>query len=322
MGRDDLSQAEVEGLTGSRAPLAGQAAGLRSHGVQMPDRVPPAVAYDFRCAERLGPELTHGLESLHERAACDFAVALSSLARSAIAVHVAGVAQGTYAEFVRGLQNPTCLAVVDAEPLSPKLALDIGPAVIYPVIDRLLGAIHGTAPPLGRPLTEIERRLAGRIVSLMLDSLRRAWQDVIAVPFQLVRLETDPGRAAVALPSELVAMVRFDVSIGDVRGPMTCCLPRAAIDRVAHQLGAVEPMPNVAAIARRIDPAGAVKSLRAVELVAELAALRITTGELSDLRVGDVITTERNVDSPLVISVDGIPTFHARPGGFRDARQF
>ena len=48
-----------------------------------------------------------------------------------------------------------------------------------------------------------------------------------------------------------------------------------------------------------------------------LAQTRIGTGELIGLRVGDIITTEKDVHSPLVVSIEGLPKFHARPGAYK-----
>ena len=53
------------------------------------------------------------------------------------------------------------------------------------------------------------------------------------------------------------------------------------------------------------------------ELKVSLASTRITTGDLVHLRVGDVITTEKDVRSPLLVTVEGIPKFRAAPGAYK-----
>ena len=35
------------------------------------------------------------------------------------------------------------------------------------------------------------------------------------------------------------------------------------------------------------------------------------------LRVGDVITTDKDIHDPLVVSVEGVPKFRAKPGAFK-----
>jgi flagellar motor switch protein FliM len=52
-------------------------------------------------------------------------------------------------------------------------------------------------------------------------------------------------------------------------------------------------------------------------MVVRLAETRISTKELMGLRVGDIITTEKDVRSPLVVELEGISKFTARPGGFK-----
>jgi flagellar motor switch protein FliM len=115
------------------------------------------------------------------------------------------------------------------------------------------------------------------------------------------------------LPSELVVLVRFDVAIGDVRGPMICCIPRSAIDRFGEQIAGAAAR---AAPGHQRQTSGRSK-IATVELVTELAHVRIPNSELVGLRVGDIITTETAVRSPLVIAVDGMPKFHARPGAYK-----
>ena len=58
------------------------------------------------------------------------------------------------------------------------------------------------------------------------------------------------------------------------------------------------------------------RSLRGsvVEMVAELANTAITTRDLLGLRVGDIITTKRDVHDPIFVSVEGIPKFRASVG--------
>ncbi len=52
-------------------------------------------------------------------------------------------------------------------------------------------------------------------------------------------------------------------------------------------------------------------------MIAQLADTRITTGELIGLRVGDIITTDKDIHDPLVVSVEGVPKFRAHAGAFK-----
>ena len=44
---------------------------------------------------------------------------------------------------------------------------------------------------------------------------------------------------------------------------------------------------------------------------------RIRTADLLDLSVGDIITTEKEVNDPLELAVQEVPKYHARAGAFK-----
>jgi flagellar motor switch protein FliM len=310
VGAETLSQAEVVSLLGTVEPTAGQAAGLARAGATASARKERAVPYDFHLAQRIQPELLRLVESLHEAAARDFAIALSGLARTAITVHVTGVKQTTYAQFLRSLENPTCFNLLKAEQLPARLALDISPTVIYPVLDRLLGGLHDSVQPPRRPLTEIERRLAARVTTLWLEAVGRAWERVMPVKFEMVRVETDPRLAGVVPPSELVVAIGFELVLGELRGPLTFCIPCLVIDVLHNRLRLSSDGLRTTADSSR-SPADT------IELVVELANTRIAVKESSELGVGDIITTDQDVLSPLVVRVDGAARFHARAGAYK-----
>ncbi len=58
-----------------------------------------------------------------------------------------------------------------------------------------------------------------------------------------------------------------------------------------------------------------------VEVVVTLAETTIRTADLIGLRVGDIITTEKDVHTPLEVSVQGVPNFTPVLARLRDARR-
>ncbi len=183
------------------------------------------------------------------------------------------------AEFVRGLERPTCLSLLKADGLAATGALEISPAVVFPIIDRLLGGGHDPSTPPARPLTDIERRLAARITAAWIEALARAWRDVAPTTFELVRLETNPHLASVATPSELVTVVHGELTIAEASGAWKFCLPSKCLENVRDRLlGTMPGTPTVAgspgsatSFADASVPCGSLPAT--VELVAELATL-------------------------------------------------
>ena len=327
MSGDVLSQAEVEGLLsamtpdGPTAPGAGQAAGP----VERPSAVPPlkprerVVPYDFKRPERVGKEQIRALQTLHEGFGRNFAAGLSAMLRSMIEVKLAGVDQLTFSEFIFSLENPTCFNLLTAEPLEGNLILEINPSILYPIIDRLLGGSRQGGPLARRPLTEIELRLVSRINDLFLRELREAWKNVLEMDPKVERVESNPQLVQIVPPNEVVVLISFDVSLNETRGMVNLCIPFNAIERISSKLSAN----SWVAYGRRQATADSIERISQnlqsarVELKVRLAQTRITTGELVGLRVGDVITTNKDIRSPMLVTVQGVPKFRASPGAYK-----
>ena len=239
--------------------------------------------------------------------------------RSIVEVKLTSVDQLTYSEFVFSLENPTCFNLLKAEPLEGNLILDINPSILYPIIDRLLGGGREGGPLARRPLTEIELRLVARITGLFLEELRHAWENVLELKLEVVQVESNPQLVQIVPPNEVVVVISFELTIGDLRGMMNLCIPYNSIERIGGQLSAN----SWVAYGRRqatpetIDQISRTVCTSLVQLNVRLAQTRIGTGELISLRVGDIITTHKDIHSPVVVSVEGVPKFHARPGAFK-----
>ncbi|MBC8351487.1 MAG: flagellar motor switch protein FliM [Planctomycetes bacterium] len=318
-----LSQDEVESLLSAMDPAAAAA----SAPTPRQNRPPAAVArsrekvtpYDFKRPERVGKEQMRALQSLHEGFGRNFGAALSALLRTIVEVKLTSVDQLTYSEFVFSLENPTCFNLLRAEPLEGNLILDINPAVLYPIIDRLLGGGKQPGPPSRRPLTEIELRLVSRITALFMIELRRAWENVLDLDLSVERVESNPQLVQIVPPNEVVVLVSFELTLGDVRGMMNLCIPFNAIERFSGQLtsnswvgysrgGATSE--SIGTISNRLDRSH-------VELVVTLAESTIKTADLIGLRVGDIITTDHDRNRSLQVAVEGITKFLAKPGAFK-----
>jgi flagellar motor switch protein FliM len=324
MSDDVLSQAEVENLL-SQMQTAGDGA-TKSPAAARESSAEPStkprekiVPYDFKRPERVGKEQMRALQTLHEGFARNYGAALSGLLRSIVEVKLTSVDQLTYSEFVFSLENPTCFNLLKAEPLEGHLILDINPSILYPIIDRLLGGGRDPTPLARRPLTDIELRLVARITSLFLEEFRRAWINVVELKLAVERVESNPQLVQIVPPNEVVVLISFEIALGEMRGMMNLCIPFNSIERIGQNLSSNSWVAYGRRGATPETTQRITRNLRGalVELVAQLAETKINTGDLIGLRVGDIITTEKDVNTPIIISVEGLPKYHARPGAFK-----
>ncbi len=314
---DLLSQAEVESLLSSMdRGAAAKPATAAAPAARLREKVTP---YDFKRPERVGKEQMRALQSLHEGFGRNFGAALSALLRTIVEVKLTSVDQLTYSEFVFSLENPTCFNLLRAEPLEGNLILDINPSILFPIIDRLLGGGKESAPPARRPLTEIELRLVGRITSLFLSEMRHAWENVIELKLSVDRVESNPQLVQIVPPNEVVVLISFELTLGDMRGMMNLCIPFNSIERISGKLSSDSWFSYGKTESTEESMRGIAQRLHGslVQMAVQLAHTQISTNDLVGLRVGDIITTEKDVRAPLLVRIEGVDKFAASLGAFK-----
>ena len=340
MSGELLSQDDIENLltimaantgpkTATTAPTAGLGPG---HGIgERPESIksdkgtwaPPkekVTSYDFKSPDRVGKEQMKTLQTMHEGFGRKFAAGLAAQLRTPADVKLTSVEQLAYSEFIFGLENPTCFNLLRAEPLEGNLILDVSPSILYPMIDRLLGGGREPAAPTRRALTEIEQRLVQKITKMFLQELKHAWENVIELDFEVIQTESNPQLIQVVPPNEVVIVLCFEVAMSEVRGGMTLCIPYNTFERIAFKLTTgnwTGYSTKKMATPRTIKEIGKdIRNMKALMKV-KLVDTTMRIHEFLNLRVGDVICTQKSAASPLLVSVEGIPKYWATPGQYK-----
>ena len=146
--------------------------------------------------------------------------------------------------------------------------------------------------------------------------MKHAWENVLDLNLSIDRVESNPQLVQIVPPNEVVVLISFELTLGDARGMMNFCIPFNAIERISTRLSSnswvsygkkMATPENIQRISGQLSDA-------LVEVVVDLAETNISTSDLIGLRVGDIIATEKDVERPLVVSIEGRPKFHAKAG--------
>ncbi|QDT18043.1 flagellar motor switch protein FliM [Alienimonas californiensis] len=316
---DVLTESEVESLLAALEPNGPAATAPVSRGDADANGV---SLYDFKRPERVSKEQIRALRGLHEGFSREFGAGLSNLMRTIVEVKLVAVDQLTYGEFLFSLENPTCFNLLRAASLDGHMVLELSPAVVYPLVDRLLGGGRGSGagdPPPDRPLTDIESRLVGRMTTLAIEALERTWESLTDLQLSLVQTESNPQLVQVVPPNEVVVLVAFELTLGEARGMMNLCIPFNTLEPVAARFSG-DAWSTYGK--RSSDPRERVVLDRGVSrarvpLDVTLAITTLTARDLADLAPGDVILTECDSREGLELRVGGKPAFRCRPGALR-----
>ncbi|MEM9882741.1 MAG: flagellar motor switch protein FliM, partial [Planctomycetota bacterium] len=234
------------------------------------------------------------------------------------------IEQMTFSEFTHSLPNPTCFNLLSCEPLEGNLCFEISPLIIYPVIDRLLGGSNAELFIPQRPLTAIENRLVGKILQRAMSAMREAWENIVEATFKLEESESNPALVQIVPPNEVVVVVGFELKMGSRAGTMALCIPYAVIEPVVDKLSsqswsAYKKQTRDPKLRQRM--AGSLEAAR-VDVAAVLADTSMTMSELVNLKVGDLILTEKPAASPLALTVEGRRKFIGHLGQHRGNRAY
>jgi flagellar motor switch protein FliM len=282
--------------------------------------------YDFKRPERVSKEQFRGFQTLSELFARELSTALGGSLRAITRASVASVDQITYDEYILSVSNPTSYNIIQLPPLEGNLILEFNPTLIFPIIDRLLGG-RGLAIHKARQLTEIEQKLVAKIIDLVLSTLVRAWRHLAEFSWKLVAQENDPQIVQIVTGSEIVLVLRFELTVGDISGTMSLCMPVLAIEQILEKVGAEYTFYGAKPDHKGPQTATSVKEViyrTTARLEAFLSGSSISVQDLLSLQKGDIVRLDNSIaeESCVTISVGGKPKFKAKQGKVGNRQAF
>jgi flagellar motor switch protein FliM len=274
------------------------------------------MTYDFRRPERVSKEQLKGLQSLFEAFARELSIALPPFLRTVVRVDLISIDQLTYDEFILSVSRPTSLTIVNMAPLEGNAVIELSPTIVFPIVDRILGG-RGQMLSEARELTEIENRIIQRIVLMILDSLRRSWEQLIEFKMSIVSQESDPLIVQIVAGSDMVILVGYEMHVGDTVGSMNMCIPlvflNPVLDQISQQTRFIRKMNVRLAEQTRAKLYRTVRQAQ-VSVDAILGRAQLNLSDVARLQVGDVLQLDADVKEPIKVEIEGVDRFRAVPG--------
>ena len=271
--------------------------------------------YDFKRPAKFSKEHLRTLELIFEHYGRLLSTNLPVYLRKNVQVNVASSETVTFSEFSNALSNPVILGIVNFQPLSGNIIIELTANVGYAILDRMLGG-QGTPLDKLRDYSEIELGILDKILSACTQLLREPWKNVIEVSPLLERIETNTQFAQIIAPNEMIAIVTLNVKLGDVEGFMNICLPFMTIEDIIDNLNTKFWFTNMASSDSEDQSVYLESLLRKVDVPvkAVLGKSQIQVGDFLGLQCGDIIRLDTRMDSELDIYVGNIKKFTAAPG--------
>ena len=275
--------------------------------------------YDFKRPAKFSKEHLRTLELIFEHYGRLLSTNLPVYLRKNIQINVVSSETVTFNEFTNALSNPVILGIVNFQPLSGNILIDLTSSLGYAFIDRMLG---GNGEPIDkvRDFSEIEMGILYKIITISAQLLREPWKNVIEVDPVLERIETNTQFAQIIAPNEMIAIVTLNVKMAEVEGFLNICIPYLTIETILDNLNTKFWFTNMTSSDSEDHKQDLENLLKKVEVPvkAVLGKSEIAVNDFLMLQPGDIIRLERRVENELDVYVGMYKKFTAVPGIDRD----
>ncbi len=178
------------------------------------------------------------LEIVYDRLVRFMSTSLRQLTSDNVEVGIDNIISLRFGDYLNSIPLPAMLAVFKAEEWDNYGLMVIDSAMIYSILDVLLGGRKGT-PVMrieGRPYTSIERMLVEKVIHVILADLSSSFDPICPVTFKYERLETNPRFASISRLSNAAILARLRIDTEGRGGRIELLLPYATLEPVRELL--------------------------------------------------------------------------------------
>ncbi|HEY8189786.1 MAG TPA: flagellar motor switch protein FliM, partial [Micavibrio sp.] len=256
------------------------------------------------------------LDIVFDRLVRLMSTSLRNLTSDNVEVSLDQVSTVRFGDYMNSIPLPAMLSVFKAEEWDNNGLLVTDSALIYSIVDVLLGGRKGT-PAIrveGRPYTTIETKLVERMVGVTLSDLSSAFDPLSPVSFSLDRMETNPRFATITQSGNACVLARLRVDMGDRGGRVEILIPYATLEPIRELLLQMFMGEKFGRDSIWENHLTQELYKTEVQLSAVLGEMTIPLNEMLNWRVGTQIVFNTQMDDELELRCGHFPMFKGPVG--------
>jgi flagellar motor switch protein FliM len=256
------------------------------------------------------------LEVVFDRLVRMMSTSLRNFTSDNVEVSLDQISSVRFGDYLNSIPLPAMLAVFKAEEWDNFGLMTVDSAMIYSIVDVLLGGRRGTAAMRieGRPYTTIERNLVERMVHVVLSDLSAAFDPLSPVTFRFDRLETNPRFATISRPSNAAVLAKLRIDMEDRGGRLELLIPYATLEPVRELLLQMFMGEKFGRDSIWETHLAGELWMTDVQLSAVLDQVTLPLHDVLNWRVGSRIMLNATTNEPVELKCGDIPMFLGRMG--------
>lgn len=276
--------------------------------------------YNFRRPDKFAKDTLRALQDIHREFSKQISMLLTGYLRMKVNVDVVSVDQLTYDEFVNSMPPSMSVGIFEFNPLPGQILFGITYEVLSCIVDRMLGG-KGDASNQYKELTDVETSLTKKIINIIIKTLNDSWISIMPIEYAIVGLENGFQSVQVAAPGEIVALLTFEIQVNEKTfGLASLCFPYPVLETVIPHLTSQHIFQTKGIVATSEERQRMIHKLNPsmMDIRASFGSCEITLEEFMKLSVGDILKLDNTIDQDLIVKINGVKKFFARPGLLKD----
>ena len=276
--------------------------------------------YNFRRPDKFAKDTLRALQDIHREFSKQISMLLTGYLRMKVNVDVVSVDQLTYDEFVNSMPPSMSVGIFEFNPLPGQILFGITYEVLSCIVDRMLGG-KGDASNQYKELTDVETSLTKKIINIIIKTLNDSWTSIMPIEYAIVGLENGFQSVQVAAPGEIVALLTFEIQVNEKTfGLASLCFPYPVLETVIPHLTSQHIFQTKGIVATSEERQRMIHKLNPsmMDIRASFGSCEITLEEFMKLSVGDILKLDNTIDQDLIVKINGVKKFFARPGLLKD----
>ncbi|MBI5893158.1 MAG: flagellar motor switch protein FliM [Deltaproteobacteria bacterium] len=304
-----LSQEEVDAL------LRGVSSGAIETEQDKTEDKSGIRGYDLTNQERIVRGRMPTLEVINERFCRLFRISLFNMLRKVADVTIDSLKIMKYGEFLRNVPIPSSFNLFNLSPFKGLSLVVLDANLVFLVVDNYFGGggkYHVRVE--GREFTSLENRVVRKVLDLIFNDMKAAWQSTHPVDFVYSRSEVNPQFANIVAPTDIVIATGFTIELETAQSKMYICYPYLTLEPVKEKLCGGLQSDRDDIDRRWMKRFENELKKTSLNMAGEIGRANITTKDLVNLHVGDIIQLDKKPTSLFELKVEGVPKFFAKPG--------
>lgn len=272
--------------------------------------------YNFRRPDKFAKDTLRALQDVHREFAKQISMILTGYLRMKVNIDIVSIDQLTYDEFINSMPQSMSVGIFEFNPLPGQILFGITYEVLSSIVDRMLGG-KGISLPQYRELTDVEASLTKKIINIIIKTLNTSWTNIMPVEYTLIGLENGFQSIQVASPGEIVALLTFEIQVEDQTfGLASLCFPYPVLETVIPHLTSQHIFRTKGIVATSEERQRMIQKLNSsmIDIRALFGSCEMSLEDFMKLSEGDIVKLDNAVSKDLIVKINGVKKFFARPG--------